>query len=768
MNNPFGTDFFGKQETVSRHDICGGCRKLTVLGSYTTGRFLQFRNFPLFPLGRVHVVDECPICGKRGLTSHRRFRKQRSRELAVMMEGFNKDPDNPDTALRGLQTLMTYNEARWFMDLKDSYGRRFHDHMQVHLVIAQGLCRFGEYAEAEAACKKALALGAGRRADELLTLCQSLRKSASDANFNELAVQPESMLRPYTFLISCMVLLLIGLCINGIVAMNHHDAWLVNGSPKPYTVVIDGKEYELPPYETKRIKLTLGKHVMESRGLPGQAMPVSFRYTTALLKQKFCNHALVLNPDTMAILGIETLQGGQRITQFRLGKSVNALDGIHHPFSDFSFWSRRGSRTRLFLHKTATQIESVETARTFISKDAAGLLARRILMIAPESAEATELLKVVEASLPAENAAAFLRKGRNDDAPLIDWHLFYQNFIERKIPTHDLQNEYALLCEKYSAEPLYYYLLGRIVRNRDHARPLFEKSEKDKGSGGLGYYAIARDLLCAGKFSDALPFAKKALMRNPSSPDFAELNQRIHLALRQYDPILQRIQGKLHSDPDNPALTARQIKYLTLAGEHAGAIEAAANFPNAVECWSAYFNAARYYAVGNVRDYLESMVDSGMQTNSVQFLLHAGKIDKAQQQEQADDGTAHLILYCAAQYHDLPEIAEAELKKALECDPYLLAAGDIPPSIQKVLELRMMPNQKAILCTALGFRFPKYQEAYFHLAQTFNHTPEYPQLLLKKWMQGAQHPSPQRAQRNHIEPRITRIYTDRNDLHPEL
>ena len=41
----FEIDFFGKQELETRFDTCNACRQLTLLSSYTTGRFLQVRQF---------------------------------------------------------------------------------------------------------------------------------------------------------------------------------------------------------------------------------------------------------------------------------------------------------------------------------------------------------------------------------------------------------------------------------------------------------------------------------------------------------------------------------------------------------------------------------------------------------------------------------------------------------------------------------------------------------------------------------------------------
>lgn len=752
--NPFGVDYFGKQDIDSRHGICGGCRKLTVLSSYTTGRFFHFRQLPLIPLGRVHVVDECPRCGQRGLTSNRKFRKQRSRDLAAMMEGFNKEPDNPDTALNGLQTLMAYNEERWFMDLQDSYGRRFNDHMQVQLVIAQGLCRFSQYADAEIYCRKAIVLGAGPRAEELLARCQTLRERSNDGNFKHLAVQPESMLHPYAFLITNAVLLIGILLFNGISAMHHHNAWVVNGSPVRYSVEIDGKPYSLKPYSSQRITLRLGKHMMQPHGLPGRTHPIPFKYTTSLLKQKLENHALVLNPDAMALLVEKTWLAEGSTNHYRIGKAVNELSGIDQPFSSsFSIWSpsKRKGQTRLFMHQATNHLDTVEIVLTNLGEQAATTYARRVLQIEPTAQDAPALLKRVVKHLPAEKAVDFLKQGRNEAMPRLQWHLFYQDYMAIHHPGHNLQTEYALLCECYPSEPLYYYLLGRVVHDRSNAKMLFEKSEHGRGCNGLGYQAIAHELLCRGQFSEALPYSEKALDRDPNNLKFDEINMQIHLAMRQYEPILFRIRKILANDPTNSIWVARQIKCLTLAGEHQAAVEAASNYPNAAPCWGAYFNAARYYAVGNMDDYKESMAEAGIVEHPLQLPLMNNEVEAAHAllaQNEDHVYTAHLIMYCAAQCAGQAKIATTEMTKALaEIAPtnydskkiHAFLADQTPPRIGDITALRIMPREKAILCATLAFRFPEHQAAYFRLMQTFNHTPEYPQLLLKKWAAQAAH-----------------------------
>ncbi|MCF7818461.1 MAG: hypothetical protein K9M54_11330 [Kiritimatiellales bacterium] len=752
MQDFFGLDYYGKNSIASRYGICDSCRKLTALNSYTTGQFFHFRQFPLIPLGKKHIVDECPHCGHRVITSNRSYQKHRTNDLAAMMEGFTSESDNPDTALNGLHTLMVYNEESWFMDVMNSYGRRFYSHMQLQLVIAQGLCRFGHYEEAETYCRKAIVLGAGPRAEELLALCQSLREKGDKQQMEVLCAQPEAMVRPYAFIIAVSACVCIALLATGISAMRNHTAWLVSGFSKPYLVEIDGSQYRMNPYGVKRITLRLGKHLLQTHGLPGHDAPVSFSYTTSLIKQKFRNYALVLNPDSLAVVTTETMYNGQTTNDYIFGETVNAMTGINHPFSSFPVWARSGHspQTRLSHLTPKSHLEVVELLNAQGKTNDASAYVRRALIIEPASPETKDLLAIAIDGLPIKNTLAFLKRGRDTEPPLIEWHEFYQNFMDARQPDYDLQTEYALLCEAHPNTPEYFYLLARVARNHADAQILFGKSEQGQGSNGFGYNAIAYDLLCSGEFAAALPYSEKALEKSPDNPTFKSINTQIHLAMEDYAPLLQECRTAIADDPQNGRVAAKIVRYLTLLGEHQQASDFIATFqpPEAGESilWGDLFNAERFHAVGNATDYIDSLVASGSTDAELQHLLFDGNIEQAQpllNQNENHPYTDHLILYCAARYHGFTDIADTQLAKAVaeigtssrtqrETAAFLLA--ETAPGIKPLLELRILPQEKAILCTALGFRFPEQRDALFALSRKFNFTPEYPQLLLKKWI----------------------------------
>jgi len=748
MQRFFGVDQYGRQNIVSHYDHCDTCHRLAALSSYTTTRFINLRQFPLIPLGKtIRIIDECPYCGHRSITSNRKYQKKRKKELAAMMDAFASEGDNPYAAMNGLQTLMVYDEELWFMHVMQSYGCRFETHMVVQLLIAQGLCRFGHYLKATTYSRKAIALGAGAHAEELLAFCESRFEKKEAGHVEPPGLKLKSILRPYAFVAVVMASLFITLVANGIFAMYNYTAWLVNGSHLPYSVEIDGNRYQLDQYGLKQIKLRLGKHQMQVHGLTGRSTPISFNYKTSLLKQKLGVHALVLNPDAIAVMVEETLFEGQTTNRYRFGKIVYALEGIDYPFSAFPIWvdSKHSTRTRLFNHIPASHLEMVEFLRAHGDLAEVSEYARRILLIDPSVAETSNLLKIATSDLTTDQTTAFLQRGRAFSPPLPVWHRFYQKFMEAWQPDHDLQAEYAMLCKTHPDAPEYYYLLGCIIRNHSTAKRFFERSEEGAGSHGLGYYAIAHDLFFSGQFKEAQPYSERALGESPNHQEFKELERQIHLALYQYNYPLRLVQASLETDPGNGEWVAEKIKYLTLLGEHEAATEAMNSFSGIGENWNTYFHAARFYVVGNTTGYLENLLASGRENGSLQKFLHTGKVKEAHDllsKNKDHEYAAHLILYCAAKHHGYPKIAETELAKAItEIEKSTLAlrgktsilSAETPPSVKQLLELRVIPKEKAILCTALGFKFTDQRKSFFNLSRKFNYTPEYPQLLLKEW-----------------------------------
>jgi len=286
VNNPFRIELVGKRKITSHFAQCSGCNQLRLLSSYIATKVSMFLSLPLLPIGKVRILDECPTCGHCGQVSARKYYKERKKNLSIMMEGFTHSGDDPDNCCLALHTLMIYDEAAWFEDVQKTYGPRFENNLKVQMLIARGLCRFGEYEHASDYCHKAIALNGGKKAEELLEFClAALVTTKHSLDLEQWTVHEESPRTAYIPAILCTMAMLVFFTMQGVSAVRTHCAWIVNGSLRTYRFTLDGAQHVLRPGSTQQIRLKLGEHVLEFDSNP----PKHFTYALPLFKQLLDN-----------------------------------------------------------------------------------------------------------------------------------------------------------------------------------------------------------------------------------------------------------------------------------------------------------------------------------------------------------------------------------------------------------------------------------------------------------------------------------------------
>ncbi len=755
MGFGFNTELIGKTEVHSHFNRCWHCRRLVQLHSYTTTRFALWYKLPLFPTGKFRIMDECPQCGHRGTTSTRKHKRLRKNDLSEVVRHFVDEPDDPDFCCQALHTLMTYDSKTWFHDVCRTYGKRFDKNAKVQQLIAQGLCRFGQYQEAITYCRKAIVLGAGKDAEELIEFCHTLLEARDQqSTADELQMDCESPLKAYIPMASILSAFVALLVFQGISSMRTHYAWLVNGTLSAYSFELDNKTYAIAPGEQKRLKMHLGKHTLQI----GDQPEVEFSYNISLAKQLFSKRLLVVNPDATALFAI-----GDQTDQYWFGQQIHALSGVGTPL--FNFASRNfetDEESRFYLYRPESHAAMLKKLEATGIPHAPDRYARRIVLLDPDTPEAPLLLDIAARNMTTESACAFLEKGMQTQPPRLPWHIFYQDYMTLNHSEHDLTKEYVKLCKDHEDVPEFFYLLARVLPSEEDAKSLYEHSEKGRGCSGYGYHALALDQFQRGHFAEALTHSEQALEKNPDHPEFEALNQQIHLALRQYEALLEQTTTRLENGNIRPELVSDQVLYLTLLGDHLQA-EALANrfyenkHAELPRQWLPLVNARRYYAVGNIPAYITYSKDAAHPRIAFEALLHADQIVEADELVNREDGiglTEYLLLYCHASRKGNLEIADRNLKSALEQTETqtlhqraaaALLAADRAPARRSIERLTIPPSEKALLCTALGFRFPDNRNAFFELAARYNFTPEYPQRLMMKTWKNANAQLTQRA-----------------------
>lgn len=748
MKNIFSVELVGKRKISSHLALCPSCNQLRLLSSYITTRVAMFFSLPILPVGMRRILDECPTCGHCGQVKARQYYKERKKNLALMMEGFTHAAEDPENCCLALHTLMIYDEASWFEDVEKTYGKRFENTMEIQLLIARGLCRFGDYERAMEYCHKAIALDGGKKAEELLEFClAALVATKHSLDLDQWIVQEESSRAAYIPMIAVVAAIMIFLTMQGMSAARTHRAWIVNGSLQKYSFMLDGERHILNPGNYKQIKLKLGEHVLEFGSNPAN----HFTYSMPLFKQLLDKQMLVINPDTTALLVIaETHEEADTPqTTYSFGEQIRIVDGLRQPLRGIrKLDADAASMDTLSLYRPETHMAMVQLMRSFGLNRESIDYARRALADHPATDESVELLDVALDRADDAYVLAFLKNGLDETPALLPWHLYYRNYMMIHHPEYNLERDYTLRCKNLPDEAEAYFLLGRVLHNRDAAYKFFEHSETLPRMEGEGYQAIARSLFVRGQFAEARPYSQKAVACNTTNTVFLDLNEQLHMALREYDELIAHIKSAPPNLSDRER-SRRNILYLTCAGYHREAEAAAVQLSEQhVETLPA-LNAIRYYAVGNIAEYLSCITETETEHTRMEILLHNNRLEEADRlmsQNESHPYWEHLVLYCAAMNQGLPGIAETHLEKAASKAGHetvnrhivaTLLSDNSPPSIEELRNLDIDAQEKAVLCISLGYRFAELQPTLNTMAENYNFNRTYPQLLLKTWMRSS-------------------------------
>ena len=136
-----------------------------------------------------------------------------------------------------------------------------------------------------------------------------------------------------------------------------------------------------------------------------------------------------------------------------------------------------------------------------------------------------------------------------------------------------------------------------------------------------------------------------------------------------------------------------------------------------------------------------------MPRHRFELALLEGKLDEAQktpaetnEEEAPWSATDYLVLYIAAKSTAKADSADAAWAKAIETMKTKGARHDrlfvqelasgAPPSPKALRDWVAAPEERAVMMTALGLRYPQKQTEYFPVARKLNFTNRFPSRLL--------------------------------------
>jgi len=181
LYNGTGTWYWGRTNLRTRLGACEFCRKVGQLQSYDTTKFFVFVLVPIIPLGRKRVFDECPYCRRHRVTSLKKFRELREREVGTAAAELSASPANEQKAVHALMVVKAYDADEQFPQVARLIERSLAQNPAAQAALASAYAYFGQAREAESAYLRSLKLRPSSDVQEALATFYLQRGRPDDA-----------------------------------------------------------------------------------------------------------------------------------------------------------------------------------------------------------------------------------------------------------------------------------------------------------------------------------------------------------------------------------------------------------------------------------------------------------------------------------------------------------------------------------------------------------------------------------------------------------
>ena len=545
---------------------------------------------------------------------------------------------------------------------------------------------------------------------------------------------------------------------------------LVSGALQPYAVELNGTRYQLT--RAHPVVLTLPEGSFALTGGPrGSATspPQIFRFALPFFTHLKESRVAVINPDRTAILY------AQSTAYYAKGTQPNPNEGPTYtifaneasyflPKPDYAFVefpkqiqmpqnASRTTRTRLAQLNEGTLDQQ---AALLLTKSNYATMRRHLELLAALQPEDENLLRTATTLLKPPEARAFFEAHLKDRPVLVEWHRYYQQYADYRLPTIDLVKQYRgfLVAEPTSGVLL--YLLGRVCGDPTEMRTLNERALAAPQPCYYAYYGLGVGALNRAEFVRALECFNAAEQKGLKSESLRYTQRLARLATGDYSHLLA------------DALTGRKAAQgsLTAAGEEiacdllAGLGKEAAEkvktdclahiertehpSPKEREMAGAYLSAVIAYGTGDAAAFAREI--SKFDSPECAFQAAVSRCDHAAAatalKKMSDPAsTGHLLCFLAAKLKGDNNAAEAyfgDARRAMakeDRDMRLLASmleSPNPPEVEAIQSFLFNPDQKRIVMAALGWRYPDRRAYYFDWAKRMNFDPAFPHLLIEQ------------------------------------
>jgi len=815
--NGIGTWYYGKRRIHSRKGTCEFCGSLTTLESYDTTLFFVVFFVPLIPLGRKRILEKCAVCERHRVLSLKKWEEAKVSQGAVILDQLRREPNNRDFIVQAIAFTQAYQDEPLLQEVIVPLVRDRTDDAAIQAQLADAYAYFARWPEAEQAYRASLAiqenetvrerlgwtlLKQGRPQEARPLLQHILDKKITDAagtiyflvqgyqaeglhdealalmDDRDAAFPEFAKLKEYqkqrksstryrgtqkkvrsTFLEERGKAVFIGALAaylgSAVWIGQARKVFLVNGTSRPYTVSIGGREHTLPAGAATPVRIAEGDVEVVFSDAKLGLEPVRCRIESSFWGRPFANRTFVINPDHAAVVVEEETWYADAAPppgeppHFHIGHASYAFSGLDYEFKEFPPTLQVRSKQAVKKTRVALEPMGPEARLNLIQQQLTGQeqvdFCKRLLRLDPGN---SVFLAWLTNKLPPDQALDFFKVHLDDRPLLVDWHRMYQSLMEKARPETDLRPRYQQIVAETKGHPDAVYLLGRIEPDRDKANQLFRQAAAGKPPSAHAMNALGYEAISQGQFADAVAWYEKALALVPDQTMIGHLYHDALLANRDYDRLLTELKGQGQAS-DNSILALMAIsRVYAIRGDKEKARETLAqavklNPPGQRQLFENAFEAGLAAWEGDADGFLKRATEKiGLPSFELAFLR--GNLEEAATLIKPADPEAHVrhaLLYLAATRSGDKKLAlthrqalEAKLAKGSREERLLadLLAGRKTLAQHPPERIVLDPREKRVFLAVLAERYPAQAKEMIALAKRLDFHRDAISLCLRK------------------------------------
>lgn len=542
---------------------------------------------------------------------------------------------------------------------------------------------------------------------------------------------------------------------------------LISGLPVDYDASLNGQNYHLRPNQPIILSLPEGDLDLQIQSPGDLKGEQHFTFSTDFFSRPFKSRVAVINPDKSAVVYVETTSYSsasptagskeQNHATFYANESTYLLDKPDFVFAEFPGTISVAEGTSSV---TKTRLDAVHDLKPV---DLASFLGKRVGYAAMHaylqnqarlSPDDEGVLGGIVTLLQPDDIRALL-EGRLSERPVhLEWHRYYQSWMEGAQPAFDLVGRYRRWAEAEPDNGDLAYLYARLVDDRAISGPIYEKALQARRPCAYAAVALGFDRISDTDFQHGLDLLLQAERAGVHS-ETLKMNKRMALlGLGRTQDVLHMANDELAASPADVELFADVLRLQQNAAPDERAGEQAitkflARFGRLygdhaeLNSVSRYLQATLAYGAGDEAGFAHLARELPGSENA--FETAVSRRDHAAAANALATTTpvpsrCYWILYLTAHAAGDETAAEAYFQKGMAALPKEGRSGPVLArhiqggTAADQAEILHTPNyapENSLLFTTLGVRFPEQRKTYFERARLLDVDPQFPHLLLR-------------------------------------